>query len=179
MHPDKVFSAYYNLIPLLPNKVSVWVLNLVTQFFDSLSPDCQNALHINSIYSSPGVLTIVTRSLPLKSLRHLCVADFRQHTLSSNQLNIIVKTVNYKLKYGSSTALAALVSVYPPPIPHPFSPVAPFFVASPDNVSDLTRLFMSPAKQTMQRYQPSPVSNPTNFRIDPVTNFQNTHPQGF
>lgn len=173
MHPDEVFAAYSNLIPLLPFKVSVWGLNLVTQYFDSLSAELQEALQIDSTYSAPDLTTLVTRSSQLDALRCLRAAAVRQHTLLRNQEKLIAKTVNRKLKH--TTALAAPVSVLlpQPPLPSASS------VSSADDVSGLTRSFMSPAEQTMQRYQPLPAPATSGFPIDPATNFQSTYPLGF
>jgi hypothetical protein len=168
MHPDEVFAAYSNLIPLLPSKVSVWGLNLVTQYFDSLSAELQEALHVDSSYSSPDLATLVTRSSQLAALRCLRVAAVRQHTLLRNQEKLIAKTVNRKLKH---TVLAAPVSIN---LPQPPLPGAP-----PDDVSGITRSFTSPAEQTMQRYQPSPAAGAGDFPIDPATNFQSTYPRDF
>ena len=42
--PDELFAAYAELTPLLPNNVSLWGLNLVTQYHDALSHDIQEAL---------------------------------------------------------------------------------------------------------------------------------------
>ena len=42
--PDDLFVIYADLTPLLPSNVSLWGLNLVSQFMDALSPDLQEAL---------------------------------------------------------------------------------------------------------------------------------------
>ena len=47
MHPNEVSAAYSKLIPLLRFQVSIWGLNLVTQYFDSLSVKLQVALHVD------------------------------------------------------------------------------------------------------------------------------------
>jgi hypothetical protein len=36
--PKELHAACVNLTPLLPNQVSLWGLNLATQFHDALSP---------------------------------------------------------------------------------------------------------------------------------------------
>jgi hypothetical protein len=178
MQPDEVFAAYSNLIPLLPSNVSVWGLNLVTQFFDSLSLELQDALHIDSSYTPPDLSTLVTRSSQLDALRCLRVAAVRQHTLLRNQEKLIAKTVNRKIKHiQPPTALAAPASVIPPRL----SPSAssPALSVSFDAASNPTRSFMSPAEETMRRYQPASSDAPTDFPIDPATNFQSTYPRGF
>ena len=41
--PDELFDEYANLAPLLPPKnVSLWGLNLVTQFHDAFPLNCKN-----------------------------------------------------------------------------------------------------------------------------------------
>ena len=175
LHPDEVFAAYSNLIPLLPFKVSVWGLNLVTQYFDALSVELQDALHVDPTYLPPDLSTLVTRSSQLQALRYLRVAAVRQHTLLRNQEKLIAKTVNRKLKHTpSSTALAAPASVILPSPP----PVSSVSRIPADDVSALTRSFLSPAEQTMQRYLPAPDTEPV-FPVDPATNFQSTYPRGF
>jgi hypothetical protein len=96
LHPDEVFAAYSNLIPLLPFNVSVWGLNLVTQYFDALSGELQDALHTDPTYLPPDISTLGTRSSQLEALRYVCVAAVRQNTLLRNQEKLIAKTVNRK-----------------------------------------------------------------------------------
>jgi hypothetical protein len=168
LHPNEVFAACSNLIPLLPFNVSVWGLNLVTQYFDALSGELQDALHTDPTYLSPDISTLGARSSQLEALRYVRVAAVRQNTLLRNQEKLIAKTVNRKLKHvPNSTVLAAPVSVLLPQSPHS------------DDVSGLTHAFVSPAEQTMQRCQPSSVSETPVFPIDPATNFQSPYPSGF
>jgi hypothetical protein len=114
-------------------------------------------------------------------LRSLRVAAVRQFTLLRAQERLIAKTVNRKLNKQSpgTAALAAPISASViRPVPGSFtSPVGPS-----DDVSTLTRSFMSPAEQTMSRYQPTPTTNaagPHSNPIDPVTNFQSACPINF
>jgi hypothetical protein len=72
--PNKLFAAYADLTPLLPNKVSLWGLNLVTQFLDALSPDLQEALQTNSTYSG-SLLTAAALLFPLKKGQTTCAPD--------------------------------------------------------------------------------------------------------
>jgi hypothetical protein len=55
--PDEVFTAYNDLTPLLPSKQSIplWGLNLVSQLFDALSLDLQEALHTDPLHLSPNL----------------------------------------------------------------------------------------------------------------------------
>ena len=181
MHPDEVFAAYSNLIPLLPFKVSVWGLNLVTQYFDSLSVELQDALYINPLYSDPDLATLVTRSAQLAALRHLRVAPVRQHTMLRNQEKSIAKPVNCKLKHTHpSTALAAPVSVHPP-CPPPLATSLPPASSIPSvDASNLAHMFMSPAEEIMRCYQATPSTDaPASFPVDPATNFQCSYPLCF
>jgi hypothetical protein len=68
LHPDEVFAACSNLIPLLPFNVSVWGLNLVTQYFDALSGELRDALHTDPTYLPPDISTLGARSSQLEAL---------------------------------------------------------------------------------------------------------------
>jgi hypothetical protein len=171
--PDELFAAYTDLTPLLPTQISLWGLNLVTQFFDALSSDLQESIHTDPLYSSPDLSTLTSRSTQLDALRSLRVAAVRNHTILRNQEKLIAKTVLRKLKHGHTTALAAPLSVAPAaPPPPPASPIS-------DPAPAPIRTLMSPAEQTMNRYQPTPASSPATFPIDPVTNFQSPYAVGF
>ena len=179
MHPDEVFAAYSKLIPLLRFQVSIWGLNLVTQYFDSLSIKLQDALQVDPLYLPPDLATLMTRSAQLAALRHLQIADVRQHIMLQNQGKLIAKTVNHKLKQTyPSTALAAPVSGHlprpPPPTSTSLSPAshAPFVI----DASTSAQTFMSPAEETMHRYQATPSPVPASFPIDPATNFESSNP---
>jgi hypothetical protein len=94
---------------------------------------------------------------------------------------LIAKTVNRKLN-KQSPGTAALASPISASIPRPsFGSYVPPVVPA-DDVSALTRSFMSPTEQTMSRYQPTPTidtAGPNSNPIDPVTNFQSSYPAGF
>ena len=45
--PDELFDEYANLTPLLPPNVSLWGLNLVSQYHDALSPELQEVLSVD------------------------------------------------------------------------------------------------------------------------------------
>jgi hypothetical protein len=169
--PDELFAAYQEITPLLPNRVSLWGLNLVTQFFDALSFDLQEAIQTDPLYSPPQLSTLTTRSSQLTALRCLRVVAVRQYTFLRNQERMIAKTVLRKMK-NNPTALSAPAHVLSSP---------PQLSAASDDVSALTtRSFMSPAEQTMQRYQPAPTTaDPSSFPMDPVTNFRSSYPAGF
>ncbi len=179
--PDELFAEYAELTPLLPNNVSLWGLNLVTQFLDALSIDLQEALQTDPLYSAPDLSTLTSRSSQLGALRSLRVAAVRQFTVLRAQERLIAKTINRKLNKHSSgtTALAAPISAsVTRPIPSSLIPS----VGLSDDVSALTRSFMSPAEQTMSRYQPTPATNtagPLSNPIDPITNFQSAYPINF
>ncbi len=162
--PDELHEAYSDLTPLLPSKVSLWGLNLVTQFFDALTADLQDMLATDDSYSSPDLSTLVSRSSQLHALRILRVAAVRHHTLLRAQEKLIAKTVLRKLKHGPTTALAAPISVQPALLPA-------------NDATTSTRVFLSPAEATMQRY--SPAGSTPEYPTDPLTNFQSTYPVGF
>jgi hypothetical protein len=178
LSPDELYAAYADLTPLLPNTVSLWGLNLVTQFFDALSSDLQEALQVDPLYSTPDLASLTTRSAQLAALRSLRVAAVRQYMLLRNQERLISKTVLRKLKHNPTSALAAPISTTA--TSSPTTSLSVPAAAQPDDMSGLTRSFMSPAEQTMQRYQPAPSADgPTTFPVDPVTNFQSCYPAGF
>jgi hypothetical protein len=108
--PDELFAEYAELTPLLPNNVSLWGLNLVTQFLDALSLDLQEALQTDPLYSAPDLSTLTSRSSQLGALRSLRVAAVRQFTLLRAQERLIAKTINRKLNKQSpgTTALMQL-----------------------------------------------------------------------
>jgi hypothetical protein len=179
--PDELFAEYAELTPLLPNNVSLWGLNLVTQFLNALSLDLQEALQTDPLYSAPDLSTLTSRSSQLGALRSLRVAAVRQFTLLRAQERLIAKTINRKLNKQSpgTTALAAPISAS---IIHPIQGSSTSPVGLSDHGSSLTRSFMSPAEQTMSRYQPTPPTNtadPLSNPIDPVTNFQSSYPINF
>jgi hypothetical protein len=134
-------------------------LNLVSQFFDALSFDLQEALHTDPLYLPPDLSTLTTRSSQLAALRLLRVAAVRNHTILRNHERLIAKTVLRKLKHsGPSTALAAPISVASVPSVH--APTSSPPLDQSDDVSGLTRTFTSPVEQTMQRYQPTSTDGP-------------------
>ncbi len=156
--PNELFAEYAELTPLLPSNVSLWGLNLVTQFLDALSFDLQEALQTDPLYSALDLSTLTSRSSQLGALRSLRVAAVRQFTVLRAQERLIAKTINRKLNKHSSgtTALAAPISAsVTRPIPSSLIPS----VGLSDDVSALTRSFMSPAEQTMLRSQPTPGSD--------------------
>jgi hypothetical protein len=177
--PDELYAAYAELTPLLPNKVSLWGLNLVTQFHDALSPDLQDLLMADGTYFPPDLSTLTSRSSQLTALRAIRVVAVHHYALQCVQEKLVARTVLRKLKTATpSAALAAPFSVAPSPIPPFLPPVAGGPAPPTDNISTLTRTYMSPAEHTMQRYQP-PLSGPPIFPTNPTTNFQSAYPVGF
>ena len=156
-------------------EVSVWGLNPVTQPFDSLSVELQDALHIDPTCVPPDLVTLATRSSQLDAICCLRVAAVQQRTLLLNQEKLLAKTVNQKLKQSQpSAALAAPVSVALPQPPLPLPPLSFIPGAPPDDVSAPTCLLVSPAEQTMQPCQPSSADKPAGFRVSPAVNSQST-----
>jgi hypothetical protein len=97
--PDELYAAYAELTPLLPNKVSLWGLNLVTQFHDTLLPELQGLLMSDSTYSAPGLLTLTSRSSQLTALHSLCITAVCHFTLHQAQEKLVTHNVACKLKH--------------------------------------------------------------------------------
>jgi hypothetical protein len=156
--PDELYAEYSDLTPLLPSNVSLWGLNLVTQFFDALTQDLQDMLSTDASYQPPDLSSLTSRSAQLHALRTLRVAAVHHYHLFKAQEKLIAKTVLRKLKQG---------------------PAANTALAAPTTVSTLpsTRTFLSPAEETMRRY--SSAGTTPEFPTDPLTNFQSTYPIGF
>jgi hypothetical protein len=167
-----------------------------------LTPDLQDMLHTDPLYSRPDLSTLTSRSSQLDALRDLRRAAVRNYTSLKNQERIIAKSVIRKLKHAPTTAVSVaslpgaptFVSSTrgfafdgaPATTPAFMSPAAhtsqQYHQAPPlmPPVEHQARSFMSPAEQTMQRYQPAPsTTGPNTFPTDPVTNFQSPYPAGF
>jgi hypothetical protein len=130
-------------------------------------------------YTAPNLVSLTDRSKQLDVLRLLRHAATRHYSLQKTHEKLIARTIHRKLKHIPS-ALTAPISVAPS--------VAPSFLSTdtarllsatlsvpsehPDDISALTRSFMSPAEQTMQCYQPAAPTPSPNFPTDPLTNFQ-------
>jgi hypothetical protein len=166
---DELYAAYAELTPLLPNKVPLWGLNLVTQFHDALSAELQELLMPDSTYCAPDLSTLTSRSSQLSALRSIRVAAIRHFSQQRAQEKLVACTVARKLKHIPS-ALTATYSTAPPIVPAILASVPPS-----DDISALTRSFMSLAEQTMQRHQPASTSRAAGCPIDPITNFQSTY----
>jgi hypothetical protein len=166
--PDELHAECSDLTPLLPSNVLLWGLNLVTQFFDALTPDSQDMLTTDTSCQSPDLSSLTSRSAQLHALRILCVAAVHHyHLFSKAQEKLVAKTVLRKLKQGpQATALAAPFSAQSPPAP-----------ATTVSALPPTRTFLSPAKEMMLRS--SPAGTTPEFPTDPITNFQSTYPIGF
>jgi hypothetical protein len=127
-----------------------------------------------------------TRSPQLSAIRMLRAIAVGHYTL----LHAQERLVNRALARCMEISITAALSVEPPP-PIPPAPVsapvpAPVHTILPasapaDDVSTLSRTFVSPAEQTTQRYQQvlSHPPGPDSFPIDPITNFCSTYPTGF
>jgi hypothetical protein len=187
--PDELFAEYANLTPLLPTNVSLWGLNLVTQFHDVLSSDLQELLMADHTYTTPNLASLTDPSKQLDAFHLLRHAALHHYFLQKTHEKLIACTVHRKLKHIPS-ALTAPFSVAPsiaPSVPSTDTTRLTSATLSvppehPDDVSALTRSFMSPAEQTMQCYQPAAAPAPApspNFPTDPITNFQSSYPVGF
>ena len=178
LSPDELFAEYNILTPLLPADVSLWGLNLVSQYHDSLSADLQELILGDPSYSPPNLSTLTDRSSQLAALRTLRVCAVRHYTVMKAHEKIVHRVVTRKLKDtpSSRTSSAPFSVIIPPARSDPTAP--PQSGNSLDGISALTRSFLSPAEHTMQRYQPT-LNTSTPFPIDPLTNFQSPFPTGF
>jgi hypothetical protein len=161
--PDELFAEYSALTPLLPNRVALWGLNLVTQFHDALSSDLQEMLLADTGFTVPDLSTLTSRASQLAALRSIRVVAVRHYTLMKAQEKLVARTIARKMKNSTFSAplLASASTLATPPLP-------------------TATTYVSPAEQTMQRYQPgpSPSASPT-FPVDPATNFRSCYPVGF
>ena len=111
------------------------------------------------MYSTPNLVSLTDRANQLNALcTTLRWAAVRHYNVQKAHEKLVARTVNRKLKHLPS-ALTAPFSVVPsidPPAPsidNTRPTPATFSVPSghPDDVSALTRSFMSPTEQTIQR----------------------------
>ena len=172
--PDELYAEYSALTPLLPARVSLWGMNLVSQFHDALSPDLQDLLLADSTYLTPDLSSLTCRSTQLAALRSLRFFAVRHHTLMRAQEKLVARTIARKLKHAPAALTVPFSAAVSPPSSVPGSEAG-----ASDDVSAITKVFLSPAEQTMQRYQPPPVDGPPSFPVDPTTNFQSPYPVGF
>lgn len=148
-------------------------LNLVTQFHHTLSSDLQE-LSLSNVSCSPSDLsTLTTCSSQLAALGSIWLSC--RHTpfcFVRAQEKLIAKTVKRNLKQ-SPAALAAPMSIAASTAP--FSSPAPPVVCSvpsshlADDISALTRSFVSPGEQMLPHCQPGPAEAPLTFSPDPAT----------
>jgi hypothetical protein len=137
--------------PLLPNKVSLWGLKLVTQFIDALSPGLQEVLQTNPACSPPNLSTLTCGLSQLPALCALCIAAVCQFSLIRAQERLISKTVLCQMNRQSPSTAAVAAPFYPAAASCPAS----FTLTCPDDVSFQAHSFMPPVEQTMRRYQPA------------------------
>jgi hypothetical protein len=170
--PDDLFAAYSALTPLLPADVSLWGCNLITQYHDSLIPDLQDLISSDINYHPPNLATLTTRSTQLSSLRTLRLVAVRHYTIMRNQERMVARSLHKRLTKQPPGTKSAFYIAGPDSVGQHLP-----FASGPDP-SAPTRVLMSPAEQTMQRYQPASTEPPV-FPMDPLTNFVSTLPAGF
>jgi len=67
--PDELFDEYAaSLTPLLPPNVSLWGLNLVSQYHDALSLELQEVLSVDHTYITPNLASLTDRAKQLSML---------------------------------------------------------------------------------------------------------------
>ena len=120
-------------------------------------PNIHEALQTNPLYSAPNLSTLASHSSQLAALRCLCVAAVRQFTFIRAQERLISKTLLQKLNKHNHNA-NTLSSTNALSVVHS-KPLSSVPIGPSDDVSALTKSFMSPAEQTMRRYQPAPVTS--------------------
>jgi hypothetical protein len=153
--PDELFAEYSALTPMLPANVSLWGLNLASQYHDGLSNEIQDLLADDPSYTAPILSSLITKTSQLAALRNLRLAAVRLHSSIKKQESLIARTVNRRLKAAQTHATQAVTLRNTPP--------------------GIASTFVSPAESTMQRYQPQ--IDPS-FPIDPLTGFKSPHPIG-
>jgi hypothetical protein len=104
--PDEFFAEYSNLTSLLPPDVSLWGLNLVTQFHDALSSDLQELLMADHTYVAPNLTSLTDRSKQLDAFRllrdaavcHFCwtiiLILYHRYSLIPNSLYLFIHDCN-------------------------------------------------------------------------------------
>lgn len=65
---DELHDTHAELNPLLPIEVSCWGLSLVSQVFDGLSFDLQEAIQLDPTHLQPALSTLVNKSFQLAAL---------------------------------------------------------------------------------------------------------------
>jgi hypothetical protein len=138
----------------------------------------------DTTYLPTNLSLLTTRSAQLSAIRMIRAIAVRNYTLLRAQERLVNRALARRMK----TSITAALSVEPPtPIPPASAPIpAPIHTILPasapaNDVSTLSRTFVSPAEHTMQRYQPalSHPPGPDSFPIDPIINFCSTYPTGF
>ena len=85
--PDELFDEYAKLTPLLPPNVSLWGLNLVSQYDDALSPELQEVSSVDHTYITPNLASLTDRSNQLDALCTLHGLPFVITTLRKPKRN--------------------------------------------------------------------------------------------
>ena len=83
--PDELFDEYSNLTPLLPPDVSLWGLNLVSQYHDALSLELQEVLSVDPMYTTPNLASLTDCAMQLDALRTLQWAAVRHYNIQKAQ----------------------------------------------------------------------------------------------
>ena len=135
--PDELYAEYSTLTPLPPTNVSLWGLNLVTQYHDALLPDLQELLLSDTTYSTPDLSSLTSHSTQLATLRSLRFSAFRHHTLMRAQEKLVARTIARKLKHTPSGLTAHFLAAITPPTSIPGATAT-----GSDDVSAITKVFL-------------------------------------
>jgi hypothetical protein len=148
---------------MLPEDVSLWGFNLVTQFHDALSYDLQDAILTDLTFHMPILSSLTSRTAQLSALRLIRTCSVRHHLSTIKQEKIVHRMLARAQKNkGHPLALSANLSA---------------FSTNPSTNSTATVL-TSPAEFTMSKYRPDQTS-PEEFPIDPLSNYQSQFPVCF
>jgi hypothetical protein len=113
--PDELYAEYSALTPLLPTNVTLWGMNLVTQFHDALSPDLQEVLLADSAYTTPDLSSLTSCLAQLATLRSLHFSAVGHHTLMRAQEKLVARTIAQKLKHAPQAFSAPISAAITPP----------------------------------------------------------------
>jgi hypothetical protein len=168
--PDQLFEAYVSLVPMLPNNISSWGLTLAHQYHSALSEDVKQRLARDKSYFLPDPAMLPTKITQLSALRTLRRAASVAQRELHDETRITTRLIQTSLLRNPRTNILDTVLQPPPPLPL-LAPLPPFPPTTPRPSA-----LVSPAEETMRRYQPNPGSV---FSTDPATGYVSRHPNNF
>ena len=115
--------------------MSLWGLNLVTQYHDALSLDIQEMLLLDNSYTTPALFKLITRESQLDALRTLRVSATRHYSSLRAQERLVQRTLSCKMKTAGGHYTAV---IQPPPTTNSQSVAPPVPGKRTDDISALT-----------------------------------------